>query len=84
MNLALAALKENKVEVAFTYFDSILALDPDNVEVLKKKAEFYLKLGKKQEVIDTYKKLQAVFTQKKMTEEAKRVGMILTKLAGLK
>jgi len=84
MNLALAALKDNKVEAAFSYFDNILALEPDNTEVLKKKAEFYLKQGKKQEVIDTYKKLQAVYTQKKMVEEAKRVGLILTKLAGLK
>ena len=84
MNLALNALKENKVEAAFTYFDSILALEPDNIEVLKKKAEIYLKLGKKQEVIDTYKKLQAVYTQKKMVEEAKKVGLILTRLAGLK
>ncbi|HJT24987.1 MAG TPA: tetratricopeptide repeat protein [bacterium] len=84
MNLALNALKENKAEAAFNYFDNILALEPDNVDVLKKKAEIYLKLGKKQEVIDTYKKLQAAYTQKKMVEEAKRVGLILTKLAGLK
>ncbi len=84
MNLALGALKENRVDAAFSYFDTILALEPDNIEALKKKAEFYLKMGKKQEVIDTYKKLQAVFTQKKMAEEAKRVGLILTKLAGLK
>jgi predicted Zn-dependent protease len=84
MNLGLNALKENKVDAAFSYFDSILALDPENVDVLKKKAEIYLKLGKKQEVIDTYKKLQAIFTQKKMVEEAKKVGVILTRLAGLK
>ena len=84
MNLALNALKDNKVEAAFNYFDNILALEPDNADVLKKKAEIYLKLGKKQEVIDTYKKLQAVYTQKKMVDEAKRVGLILTKLAGLK
>lgn len=84
LNLGLAALKDNKVEAAFSYFDSILALEPDNIDVLKKKAETYLKLGKKQEVIDTYKKLQAVFTQKKMADEAKKVGLILTRLAGLK
>ncbi len=84
MNLGLNALKENKVDAAFGYFDSILALEPDNIDILKKKAEIYLKLGKKQEVIDTYKKLQAIFTQKKMAEEAKKVGLILTRLAGLK
>jgi tetratricopeptide (TPR) repeat protein len=83
-NLAQAALKENKTDAAFGYFDSILALEPDNIEVLKKKAEIYLKLGKKQEVIDIYKKLQAVFTQKKMVEEAKKVGLILSRLSGLK
>ncbi len=84
LGLAAGALRENKMEAALSYFDSVLALDPDHVEVLKKKAEIYLKLGKKQELIDTYKKLQAVFTQKKMAEEAKKVGLILTKLAGLK
>jgi predicted Zn-dependent protease len=83
-NLAGEALKENKVEAAFTYFDSILALDPENVDILKKKAEVYLKLGKKQEVIDTYKKLLAIFTQKKMVEEAKKVSLVLTKLSALK
>lgn len=83
-NLAMAALKENKTDTAFGYFDSILALEPDNMDVLKKKAEIYLKLGKKQEVIDIYKKLQTIFTQKKMTEEAKKVGLILTRLSGLK
>ena len=84
MNLANNALKENKIEAAFSYFDSILALDPENAEILKKKAEIYLKLGKKQEVIDTYKKLQIIYTQKKMVDEAKKVGLILTRLAGLK
>ncbi len=84
LNLAMGALKENKVDLAFGYFDSILALEPDNIEVLKKKAEIYLKLGKKQEVIDLYKKLQAVFTQKKMIEEAKKVGLVLTRLSTLK
>jgi len=84
LNLAANALKENKPEAAFSYFDSILALEPDNLEALKKKAELYLKLGKKTELIEAYKKLQAAYTQKKMVEEAKRVGLILTKLSGLK
>ncbi len=84
LNLGMNALKENKVDSAIGYFDSILALEPDNIEVLKKKAEIYLKLGKKQEVIDAYKKIQAIFTHKKMVEEAKKVGLILTRLAGLK
>ncbi len=84
LNLALGALKDNKTDAAFGYFDSILALEPDNIEVLKKKAEICLKMGKKQEVIDIYKKLQVVFTQKKMPEEAKKVGLILTRLSGLK
>jgi tetratricopeptide (TPR) repeat protein len=84
LNLAMGALKENKTDAAFGYFDSILSLEPDNVEVLKKKAEIYLKLGKKQEVIDLYKKLQAVFTQKKMVEEAKKAGLVLTRLSALK
>ncbi len=84
LTLAAAALKENNWDGVFGHFDSILVLEPDNIEILKKKAEIYLKLGKKQEVIDTYKQLQAVFNQKKMTEEAKRVGLILVKLSGLK
>ena len=84
LNLANIALKENKVDAAFSYFDSILALEPDNTDVLKKKAEIYLKQNKKQEVIDTYKKLQNIYTQKKMMEEAKKIGLVLTRLAGLK
>ena len=84
LNLATNALKENKVDAAFSYFDSILALEPDNTDVLKKKAEIYLKQNKKQEVIDTYKKLQVIYTQKKMLEEAKKIGLVLTRLAGLK
>jgi tetratricopeptide (TPR) repeat protein len=84
LNLAAGALKENKIDAALSYFDSILALEPDNLDALKKKAELYLKQGKKTELIEAYKKLQAAYTQKKMVEEAKRVGLILTKLAGLK
>jgi predicted Zn-dependent protease len=83
-SLALAALAENRVDAAMSYFDSILALDPENIEVLKKKGEIYLKLNKKQELIDTYKKLQTVFTNKKMVEEAKKVATVLTRLAGMK
>lgn len=84
LGLALAALAENRVDAAFSYFDSILALDPENLEVLKKKGEMYLKLNKKQELIDTYKKLQTAYTNKKMVEEAKKVGLVLTRLAGMK
>ena len=84
LNLASGALKENKIDAALSYFDSILALEPDNLEALKKKAEIYLKLGKKAELIEAYKKLQAAYTQKKMLEDAKKVGLILTKLSGLK
>jgi tetratricopeptide (TPR) repeat protein len=83
-NLAVGALKENKIEAAFSYLDSVLSLEPDNIDILKKKAEIYLKLGKKQEVIDTYKLLLNIFTQKKMVEEAKKVSLVLTRLAGLK
>jgi len=84
LNLAGENLKENKIEAAFTYFDSILALEPDNVDVLKKKAEIYLKLGKKQEVIETYKKLFNAYTLKKMSEDARKVSLILAKLSALK
>ncbi len=84
LNLATSALKENRSDAAFSYFDSILALEPDNAEILKKKAEIYLKLGKKQEVIDTYKKLKVIYTAKKLPEEVKKVDLILTRLSGLK
>ncbi len=84
MNLALESLKENKLDAGLSYLDSISALDPENLEVLKKKAEVYLKLNRKQELIDTYKKLQAIFTQKKMLEEAKKAGLILVKLGVVK
>jgi protein O-GlcNAc transferase len=84
MTLAIEALKENKIDTALGYFDSILALEPDNLEILKKKAELYLKLGKKHETIEAYKKLQFFLQQKKMAEEARRIGLILTKLTSLK
>ena len=51
MDLALEALKENKGESALSYLDSISALEPDNLDVLKKKAEIYIKLNRKQELI---------------------------------
>ncbi|HUO57155.1 MAG TPA: tetratricopeptide repeat protein [bacterium] len=84
LSLAGDAVKENRLEAAFNYFDNILALEPENTDVMKKKAELFLKLGKKQEVIDIYKKLQVIYTNKKLPEEAKKVALILTKLAGLK
>jgi uncharacterized protein HemY len=84
LSMAMDAIKENKIEAAFNYFDNILALEPENTEILKKKAEIYLKLGKKQEVIDTYKKLKVIYTAKKLPEEVKKVDLILTRLAGLK
>jgi hypothetical protein len=43
-----------------------------------------LKQNKKQEVIDIYKKLQVIYTNKKMIEEAKKMGLVLTRLAGMK
>jgi tetratricopeptide (TPR) repeat protein len=84
MNLGLKAMAENKADAAFTYFDSILALEPDNAEALKKKAELYLKLGKKQELIDTYRKLEKTYTQKKMPEDAKKVSLVIARLTALK
>ena len=84
VNLAMVALKDNKVEAAFSYFDNILALEPDNVEVLKKKAEVYLRQGKKQEVIDTYKKILNIYNVKKLPEEAKKISLVITRLTGMK
>ncbi len=84
MQLAQHAVAEAKYDVAMSHLDNILGLEPDNVDALKKKAEVYLKQNKKQEIIDTYKKLQTVYTNKKMLEEAKKVGLVLTRLAGMK
>jgi tetratricopeptide (TPR) repeat protein len=84
MTLATEALKENKVDTAIGYFDSVLVLEPDNLDILKKKAELYLKLGKKHETIEAYKKLQFFLQQKKMAEEARKIGLIVTKLTSLK
>jgi len=84
MTLATDALKENKVDTAIGYFDSVLVLEPDNLDILKKKAELYLKLGKKHETIEAYKKLQFFLQQKKLGEEARKIGLIVTKLTSLK
>ncbi|MGH7739609.1 MAG: tetratricopeptide repeat protein, partial [bacterium] len=78
------ALKENKIETALKAYDHILAYEPDQMEALKKRGELYLKLGKKLETIEAYKRFQAVLTQKKMTDEARKIGMIIQKLSGLK
>jgi tetratricopeptide (TPR) repeat protein len=79
-----AALKENKIDVVLGIFDQILAYEPDHLEILKKKAELYLKMGKKAETINAYKQFQKALDQKKMTEEARKIGMIINKLSGLK
>jgi tetratricopeptide (TPR) repeat protein len=84
LSLAQSALAENRPEAGLSYLDSALALEPDHLEALKKKAEAQLKLGRKAETIEAYRKLQAALTAKKMAEEAKKVGLILTRLAGLK
>ncbi len=84
LNLCNTAVSENKPDAALVFLDSILGPDPDNLDALKKKGEIFLKMGKKQDLVDTYKKLQTVLTQKKMPEEARKIVMILNKLAGLK
>jgi predicted Zn-dependent protease len=84
MGLGLSALKDNKTDAALSFFDTVLSLEADQVEALKKKAEIYIKLGKKAEVIETYKKLQGAFTQKKLPEEARKVAMIINRLSGFK
>lgn len=84
MELAQHNVNEGKLDTAHSYLDTILMLEPDNADVLKKKAEVYLKQNKKQEVIDTYKKLQAAYTAKKMVEEAKKVALVLVRLSGMK
>jgi hypothetical protein len=81
---AAQAIKENKIEAVLVIFEQILAYEPDHLEILKKRAEFNLKLGKKQETINAYKQYQAVLTQKKMSEEARKVAMIVNKLSGFK
>lgn len=84
LKLASEALKENKIDAVLALFDSILAYEPDHLEILKKKAELNLKLGKKQETIAAYKVFQNALTQKKMPDEARRIGMIINKLSGFK
>ncbi|HET9870836.1 MAG TPA: tetratricopeptide repeat protein [bacterium] len=81
---AALALKENKVEAVLGSFDRILSYEPDHLDILKKRAELNLKLGRKQEAIAAYKAFQDALTRKKMVEEARRIGIILNKLAGLK
>jgi tetratricopeptide (TPR) repeat protein len=84
MQMAQHSLVEGKLDPAQSYLDNILGLEPENVEALKKKAEVCLKQNKKQDVIDIYKKLQVIYTNKKMVEEAKKMGLVLTRLAGMK
>jgi len=84
LRLAEGAVKESNLEGAFNYYECILAYRPDNTDALKKKAELFLKQGKKQEVVATYKILQKVFNDKKMTADALKVGAILAKLSGLR
>ena len=79
-----AYLKEGKMDAVLGIFDQILAYEPDHLDILKKKAELYLKLGKKAETINAYKQFQKALDQKKMSEESRKIGMIINKLSGLK
>jgi len=84
MRLADHVLKDGHMEGALNYYDSILAYRPENIEALKHKAEIFLKMGRKTDVIATYKALQKIYNDKKMTAEALKVNAILSKLAGLR
>jgi tetratricopeptide (TPR) repeat protein len=84
LRLADLVTKEGHLDGAVNYYESILAYRPDHVEALRRKAEVFLKQGKKADVIATYKVLQKAYNDKKMTAEALKVGAILSKLSGLR
>jgi len=84
LKLGVRAVKDNKMDEALRQFDTLLFLDGENIEALKKKAEINLRLGRKQDVMTDYRQLEKVFEKKKLPEEARKVRIILNKLASLK
>jgi tetratricopeptide (TPR) repeat protein len=83
LKLAGAALKEGKLEVVLNHFASILAFQPHNADILKKKAEVLFKMGRKAETIAAYKDLEKSLVHHKMTEDARKVAMLINKIQSL-
>ena|GEM_PF-1345698 len=83
LKLAGGAFKEGKFDAVLNYFSSILAFQPDNVEILKKKAEILFKMGKRPETIAAYKELEKTLTHKKLTDEARKIAMLVNKIQSL-
>ncbi len=83
MKLAGQALKEGKADVVLSYLGSILAFQPDNLEVLKKKAELLFKMGKKADCIAAYKEVEKALAHRKMSDEARKIAMLVNKIQSL-
>lgn len=80
LGLAQESLQEGNLEAVLGHLESVLAFRPDHLEILKKKAELLLKMGRRAECVEAYKALQMAYTERKMGEEARKAGAILAKL----
>ncbi len=82
MRLAGLSFKEGHYDSVLGYFQSVLAFQPENLEILKKKAELLFKLGKKAETIAAYKDLEKLLA-KKAPEEARKVAVLVNRIQSL-
>ena len=82
LRLAAVAFKEGHYDAVLGYFHSVLAFQPENIEVLKKRAELFFKLGKKTETVAAYKDLEKSL-MKKSPDEARRIAVLVNRIQSL-
>jgi tetratricopeptide (TPR) repeat protein len=82
MRLAGLAFKDGHYDMVLAYFQAILAFQPENMEVLKKKAELLFKLGKKTETVAAYRELEKHLL-KKAPEEARKIAVLVNRIQSL-
>lgn len=82
LRLAGLAFKDGHYDTVLGHFETILAIQPENLEVIKKRAELLFKLGRKAETIAAYKDLEK-HLQKRNPEEARKVAVLVNRIQNL-
>jgi tetratricopeptide (TPR) repeat protein len=82
LRLAGLAFKDGHYDSVLGYFQSVLAIQPENLEVLKKKAEMLFKMGRKADTIAAYRELEKILS-KKNPEEARKLAVLINRIQTL-